>query len=244
MSWLDQLLTIDQNSSEPVKDEKVAPSTEKPDAVPSDTPDPAAIDEVDFSYDGYQVVRGEFFAHINEPSISFSQSKLSVNSACIRRLPEVDYVQILINAEEKKLVLKASNEDAKDAFLWCRVSKGKRVPKALTCRVFFAKLLSLMNWNENNRYKILGKICRSGDDILVVFDLNSRETYLRKISENGKVSTSRRPQFPEEWKNQFGLPVEEHRKLMQVNIFNGYTVFGIKDPKKLEQVSSSEGGES
>lgn len=30
--------------------------------------------EVDyFSYDGYQVVRGEFFAHVYEPSISFQQ---------------------------------------------------------------------------------------------------------------------------------------------------------------------------
>jgi hypothetical protein len=32
-----------------------------------------------------------------------------------------------------------------------------------------------------------------------------------------------------EWQNQFGLPVEEHRRLLQVNIFEGYTVFGIKD---------------
>ena len=244
MSLLDQLLTLNPNPSESTKHEESAPPAETQEAGLPDNTDSLAIEEVDFSYEGYQVVRGEFFAHVNEPSISFSQSKLSVNTACIRRLPEVDYVQILINAEEKKLVLKASSEDAKDAFQWCRISKDNRVPKALTCRVFFAKLLSLMDWNENNRYKILGKICRSGDDILVVFDLNSRETYLRKITETGKVSTSRRPQFPEEWKNQFGLPVEEHRKLMQVNIFNGYTVFGIKDPKKEVSESSSAGGES
>ncbi len=30
------------------------------------------IEESDFSFDGYQVVRSKFFAHISEPSISFS----------------------------------------------------------------------------------------------------------------------------------------------------------------------------
>ena len=33
----------------------------------------------DFSFDGFQVVRGEFFAHMKEPSISFSKGQLHVN---------------------------------------------------------------------------------------------------------------------------------------------------------------------
>lgn len=36
-----------------------------------------------FSYDGYQVVHGEFFAHIYEPSITFNRCKVSLNTACI-----------------------------------------------------------------------------------------------------------------------------------------------------------------
>ena len=47
-----------------------------------------------------------------------------------------------------------------------------------------------------------------------------------------KPRTSRTPVFPEQWQNQFGLPVAEHTKRMQVNIFNGYTVFGIKDKQE------------
>jgi hypothetical protein len=38
--------------------------------------------------------------------------------------------------------------------------------------------------------------------------------------------------FFEEWKNQFGIPVEEHQKSMQVNIFEGYAVFDIQEKKK------------
>ena len=247
MSIVEQLMSInpqEKNVSEPDPDNQ---AREDPADRTADSPaaDPDAIEEVDFDYGGYQVVRGEFFAHLNEPSITFNQEKLSVNTACIRRLPAVDYVQVLINQETKKLVLKASTEDAKDSFLWTRESKSKRMPKPISCRVFFAKLVSLMNWNPDYRYKLLGKILRSGEDTLVVFDLTSVETYIRKPAPNGKTRSSRKPLFPEEWKNQFGLPVEEHKKLLQVNIFDGFTVFGIKDPSQnVTDEKTSSGGEA
>ena len=46
------------------------------------------IPEEAFSFDGYQVVRGEFFAHTFEPSITFCGSKLYVNMACQPRYKE------------------------------------------------------------------------------------------------------------------------------------------------------------
>jgi hypothetical protein len=87
----------------------------------------------------------------------------------------------------------------------------------------------LMGWNPNYRYKLLGKLIQSGSEYLFIFDLTATEIYQRIITNEEKVKTSRTPIFPAEWQNQFGLPVEEHRQLLQVNIFDGYTVFGLKD---------------
>lgn len=182
-----------------------------------------------FSYDGYQVVRGEFFAHVYEPSIAFNNCKVYVNTACISKLPNVDYVQILVNPDEKKLAIRPCNEDEKDSFLWCNSRNGKRKPKGITCRVFFAKIVQMMGWNSNYRYKLLGKLIRSGDEHLFVFDLAASEIFQRIVREGEKTKTSRTPVFPVEWQNQFGLPVEEHRKSLQVNIFEGYAVFSMKD---------------
>ena len=195
------------------------------------------IQDDSFSYKGYQVVRGEFFAHMYEPSISFNQSKIYVNMGCLKRMQDVNYVQILVNSEEKKLVIRPAGEDEKDAFLWCTVKNGVRKPKQITCRVFFAKIVQLMSWNADYRYKMLGKVIRSGDEKLVVFDLNATEIYLRLVKEGQKPKMSRKPVFPAEWENQFGLPVEEHRKQLQVNIFKGYTVFGIQENKELTKTS-------
>lgn len=199
--------------------------------APSPSNQMEVIDDDSFSYDGYQVVRGEFFAHIYEPSFTFNNYKVSVNTACIKKLPNVKYVQILVNPIEKKLAVRPCREEEKDSFRWCSSGK-KRSPKQITCRIFFAKVISLMDWNPNYRYKILGKLIRSGNEILFIFDLTSPEIFPRTLKDNGTVTTARTPSYPEEWKNQFGIPVEEHQKSMQVNIFEGYAVFDIQEKKK------------
>lgn len=189
---------------------------------------PNAISEEEFSFAGFQVVRGEFFAHTFEPSITFNGSKLYVNMACLNKLPTVEYVQILINQFTKKLVIRPCREDEKDSFRWCS-NTVKRKPKQVICRVFFAKLAEMMQWDCSHRYKLLGKLISANHEFIFVFDLSSTEVYQRSTSEDGKVYTGRMPVYPAEWQNQFGLSVEEHQKQLQINIFNGFTVFSMKD---------------
>ena len=232
---MDQIIPLmDQNSQNTVNMNEAAeyPTQEETDGF---------IQDDTFSYDGYQVVRGEFFAHISEPSLSFCANKVYVNSACLKKMQETDYVQILVNPDEKKLVVRPASEDEKDSFLWCN---AKRKPKQITCRVFFAKIFTLLEWNPDYRYKLMGKLIRSGQEKLLVFDLTATEIYVRVIKENGKYKAARKPVYPAEWGNQFGLPVEEHRKQLQINIFNGYTVFGLKDSSSAHPESpvNTEGG--
>lgn len=211
------------------------------------------IEDVDFSFDGYQVVRGEFFAHTFEPSLSFNNNKVAVNTACVRRLPDVEYVQILVNSEEKRIAVRPCREEARDSFIWCCRGE-KRKPKQVTCKMFFAKIIDLMGWNPSYRYKLLGKLIHSGDEYLFIFDMKAAEVYQRILKEgDSKPRASRIPVFPPDWydKNSFGVSVEEHRKMLQVNIFNGYTVFSVNEREKQQDQPSpqiirntiSEGGE-
>ncbi len=43
--------------------------------------EPVIVDD-QFTYDGFQVVRGEYFSHMNEPSITFSDNTFSININC------------------------------------------------------------------------------------------------------------------------------------------------------------------
>ena len=188
--------------------------------------EPASADTGEFSYDGYQVVREEFFAHLFEPSVTFNSEKVSVNTACIRKLPHTEYVQFLVNPTEKKLAVKPCSEDTKDSLRWATSqADGKRHPKSITCRIFFAKVMKLMGWDPCCRYQILGKPVRSNGETIFVFDLTSAKTYQKKNA-NGE-NTSQKALYPEDWIDQFGLPAHEHQDRVLINIFDDYAVFKI-----------------
>ena len=191
------------------------------------SPDKAQESKEEFSLDGYQVVRGEFFAHLFEPSVTFNDEKVAVNVACLRKLPEVEYVQFLVNPGEKKLAVKPCTEDTKDSFRWASGDEpGKRKPKHITCRIFYAKVLNLMGWSPDYRYKILGKLIRTATDQIFVFDLSCAETYKKKGGED--KGETRKALYPESWQNQFGVPATQHQDTVQINIFDDYTVFRIE----------------
>ena len=204
-----------------------------PSATPTEAPVLAEGDEIleleNFDFEDFQVVRREFFAHLREPSVTFNECKFQVNMACLTKFPNCDFAQVLVSQEQKILALRPCAEGTKDAYMWCGVSKGKRKPKAITCKMFFAKIVSLMNWNPKYRYKLLGRLIHSNGEYLIAFDLNAPEVYQRTFVEGEKPKTSRTPVFPSEWQTQFGLPYNVHKQSMQINIFDGYAVYAIKD---------------
>ena len=183
----------------------------------------------DFDFEGFQVVRREFFAHLREPSCTFNNCKFSVNNACLQKFPNSDYAQVLVNREKKILALRPCAEGARDSFMWCSIQKGKRKPKAITCKLFYAKIVSLMGWNPDYRYKLLGKVIQANDEYLLAFDLTATEVYQKTFVEGEKPKTSRKPVFPAEWQDQFGLPYNEHRQSLQINIFDDYAIFAVKE---------------
>lgn len=183
----------------------------------------------DFDFEGYQVVRREFFAHMRDPSITFKDCKIYVNNACLKKFPSTDYVQILINQETKIMALRPCIEGENDSYQWCYESKGKRKPKQVSCSLFFAKIFTLMGWNPDYRYKLLGHVIHSNGTYLLAFDLTATEVYQRVLTDNKKYKSSRTPMFPSEWQNQFGLSYTEHQQSMQINVFDGYAVYAIKE---------------
>lgn len=209
--------------------------------------DMEVIEVKDFDYDGFQVVRGEFFAHIHEPSFTLSKNKVYVNTACIRKLPDIEYVQILVDPNERKLAVRPCNEEERDSIRWCS-NTVKRSPKQITCRMFFAKVIDLMGWSPDHRIKLIGKLIHSRKDYLFLFDLTTPEIYKQTVAEDGKTSVSRRPSYPEEWKTQFGIPVNDHQKRLQMNVFDGNSIIRVESSEtkrktRKKQETESEGQE-
>lgn len=187
--------------------------------------------EIDDSFfdDEVDVVRAEFLSDANELAISFNNCQLYVNMACIKRLPDTDYVQLLINRTKNQLALRPCNEDDRDAFLWRTINRksGKRQPKYITAKIFSAMLFDYTGWDTNYRYRLFGKIKQSRGITLIVFVLSAYKAFPKTKPDGERSGRSNRGYFPSDWKNQFGLPVEEHDRSYEVNTFNNCAVMDI-----------------
>ena len=139
-----------------------------------------------FNYEGYQIVRGEFLSQSNMPAICFDGVRLSVNAACLRKMPDVEYVQFLVNPSERKLVLRPCGENDKDSFLWCNTKNGKRISRKIVCRLFTVKLAELMGWSMDKKYNVMGTALKTNSEYLMIFDLKSAKA-LYNLIEQGKA---------------------------------------------------------
>ena len=193
--------------------------------------------EESFSYDGYQVVRRELFAHLRDPAVVIRYDSITFNMACIKGLEDAVYVHIMVNPEDKKLVIRRCNEDDKDAVRWCIPEKNRKSRKVVS-KVFSPMIYDVMGWSDKCRYKILGYKITYEEETLYVFDLTETEIYLENLGkkkrriadgenvesliEQESIQMLKRPYYPEAWKECFGLPVDVHKKALEVNIVDGY----------------------
>lgn len=96
-----------------------------------------------FSDDGFEVIRSQFFSSSSEPVLSFGRMKMWVNSVCLKRFQETEYIQILVNRGTRTLTLRPSREDARDALPWCSAGSKNENPVSCPVRYFLRKSMHL-----------------------------------------------------------------------------------------------------
>lgn len=187
--------------------------------------------EASFSFDGYQVVRREFFSHKFDPTLTIKGNSIIFNNACISRLEQVVFVQVLVNPTTEKLVIRPCDEGDRDAIRWCIAKEEKRKSRQITCGLFTAKLYEMMGWEALYRYKLQGTKINYQGEQLYVFDLTSTEIYLpqsKDSDEPGSKPKRAAPVYPADWRDSFGIPVQQHTESMQVNLMEGYEFMEAK----------------
>ena len=200
----------------------------------------------DFSYDGYQVVRRELFAHLREPAVVIRRDSVTFNTACIAGLEDAVYIQILVNQDNKRMVVRKCEENDKDALRWCVAKPDKRKSRKMTNKIFSAMMYEMMGWNLDCRYKILGHKITFEDETIYVFDLMETEIFLDIKGKRSKKDTESQTTIEnvsnieetassdtdtersvEEIKRKNRIPFypKEHRKALEINMLDGYAEF-------------------
>ena len=170
---------------------------------------------------GYQVTKAELFAHSREPAVTVWDNRIKFNMACLRRFPGVTHIQLLIHPDEKRIIIRPCEPDAPDSLRWAKGGGEREVSnRDMLCAIFAEKLYELMGWDKQYRYKMLGKPAVYKDEALYLFKLNDFELFVTTGSKK------RRSYLPENWRDYFGVPVEEHEEAYKIDLAEGYISSG------------------
>lgn len=181
-----------------------------------------------FSYDGYQVVRKELFAHFRDPAIVIRKDSITFNTACITGLEDVVYVHVMFNNDLKRIVVRGCDENDKDALRWCIAKPDKRKSRKMSCKPFAELVYKEMDWDSECRYKVLGYRITFEGETLYVFDLLVPEIFHERqkrkeetvaeqpADQETKPVDTRKGFYPDDIAGTFGVPVEEHLRESEV----------------------------
>ena len=221
----------------------------------------AAEIERTFSYDGYQIVRREMFAHQREPAVTIRNDSITFNTACIEGFEDVVYIHVMVSDDEKRMVIKKCNENDMDSLRWCINKPDKRRSRTIKGR-FSKRIYTIMEWSEGCRYKILGHRIEYKGETLYVFELDKCEIFKERPKrtkaereERAKSMTpeelkeadrlerkaSMTPFSPADADNTFGLPVEIHSNTIELETLKGYEEVPVKSTAGVASGTSDSG---
>ena len=181
-----------------------------------------------------------FFARTCEAAFTINVNHVYPNTACVRILPEAEYVKFLIEKETKLLILKPCDELDPKGYKWAREKNGKRYPSNRTGPGFVLILCKFMDWNPDHRHKIFGRqtVSKKGEEI-IAFDLLSVQHHPKPApGEKGKAAS--RLTIPDTWNGSFGQRYKEGQRTLRVDTIDKYTVLTVQEKKKKSTVHDAQ----
>lgn len=195
--------------------------------------------EREYSPDDYKVIRKELFAHLRDPAVTIRDGSITFNTACIKGLEGVVYINLQISERLGKLTAESCDENDKNALRWCIAKDGGRKSRKMNCRPFTDLIYKTMGWDKNKRYKMLGYLINYQGKQLYVFDLKVPEQFNVKQKGDLLVESeeaeeelipsvdTRKGYYSEEIANSFGPTVAEYNQQTSISEKDGFVSIGM-----------------
>lgn len=136
--------------------------------------DSFSIDEINL--DGFQVVQRQLFGRVLEPTMTIRASNISFSVAAYRALNNCEAVQLRVHWDQRRIVACPTSSTEPNALTWIKdLSKPKS--KSIECSNFTKTIFEMWNWNKALRYCATGRLVRSEQKLMLLFDWNRPITY-------------------------------------------------------------------
>ena len=146
------------------------------------------VQEGEFDLRGFELVHLDFFDSGRQPLLTIGDRKMQFSSECFRRLSTLGYVEVLIHPTLKKIAVRSSTKENRNAVHWGNKSGARMYSRPIPCTAFFMTLYGILGWNPENRYRLYGTLTENGSEAVLIFDAIDPTVYLRL---KGKESEDR-----------------------------------------------------
>lgn len=181
----------------------------------------------DFDLRGFQVARAELFNTREKTSISFTTSNIKFSAGCLKKLPKVIYVEMLIHPELKLLAVRPAAKNSKNAIKWCVLKETDHQPKSIGGKAFLPRLFELLDWDIKCKYSVRGERLsnEAGTEAVILFKMTDTEVFYRENPPESDdvvspVSSKTIRAFPLHWTASFG---DEYYRQAQIRELLNFT---------------------
>ena len=170
----------------------------------------------EFDYRGFEIAREQFFSTNDKLAVTISSDQLSFSRACLKKLEETQYIELLIHPIKKFLAVRKSDTSNRNSIRWSKIdANGNHSIRSFSGAAYLKTIYKLLGWKDECKYRIRGIRSQKDDESILLFLLSEPELYLSKSRVNIAVrdSDSINPiavtgnsliAYPSTWADHFG----------------------------------------
>ncbi len=121
-------------------------------------------------FNGYIVPRGIYFLTRNMPSITINRSGLKFSKACLKKLGNCKYIELLYHPILRTIVIRTSDKEAPNSIAWEK-DNGEFVSN-VPAKAFSKAIYENMRWRDDLGFQFRGIFKERGNQKILVFALD------------------------------------------------------------------------
>ena len=134
-----------------------------------------------FDLSGFEKVDSQLISRSGQPMCWFKQNQMYFNKACIDKMNKSNYVELLFEPTEKLLAIRSCLPNHEYAIKWVTTKDDKITPSTRSSSGISNILFKCMDWDTNDRYRMVGVRRTKDNKSVVLFDLNGAEKIHKEI---------------------------------------------------------------
>ena len=138
------------------------------------------VREGSFDLTGYEVADFKLFSDQSVPAIMLHKDSIAFSVAGIREMDLKDnYVELLVHPLRKKIAVRPTNKDNRCAIQWANGVRGNRHSRSVAAKAYIQTLYQIFGWEQDNNYKLYGRIYRDGQDAACIYAGTNASVYIK-----------------------------------------------------------------